>query len=132
MNIQLIDKKLLSELHSQAIGSERKRMHLDLRNTQDDNSQRMLNALEPGTNIPVNRHVDTSETVICIEGSLEWVFYEVNPNGGFKEIDRHRICPREGKYGIQVPKDMWHSVEVYEPSVIFEAKDGKYVPATEK
>ena len=76
--------------------------------------------------------MDTSETVICIEGSLEWVFYEVNPNGGFKEIDRHRICPREGKYGIQVPKDMWHSVEVYEPSVIFEAKDGKYVPATEK
>lgn len=100
----------------------------------------MLNALEPGTKLAIQRHTKSSETVVCLEGSFDEVFYEVLPTvdcGGpvhngemaldercFEEVARFRICPREGLYGIQIPKMAWHSVEVYEPSTIFEAKDG--------
>lgn len=142
MDIQLINDNLLSVLHWQARENERKRMNFDLRTTPEDTSQRMLNALEPGTHVPVHRHENTSETVICLEGCLDWVFYEELPNldaGGpvydgenaiveanFKEVARFRICPREQKYGIQIPPMTWHSIEVYEPSTIMEAKDGAY------
>ena len=142
MEIQLINANLLSVLHWKARVSERKRMNLDLRTTPGDTSQRMLNALEPGTRVPIHRHQDTSETVVCLEGCLDWVLYEELPNvdaGGpvhdgetavvescFKEVARFRVCPREQRYGIQVPPMAWHSVEVYEPSTILEAKDGAY------
>lgn len=142
MDIQLINDELLSALHVEARGSERLRQNFDLRTTAADGSQRMLNVLEPGTKVPIHRHLKTSESVVCIEGCLDWVFYEELPNmdsGGpvhdgetaadetcFKEVARFRVCPREGQYGIQVPKMMWHSIEVHEPSTIFEAKDGKY------
>ena len=133
---------MLAELHKKAKESKRKRQNFDLRNTQEDTSQRMLNAMEAGTHVPIHRHIDTSETVICLEGCLDWVFYEELPDmdsgcpihdgekaiveTGFKEVSRYRVCPREKKYGIQVPKMTWHSVEVIEPSTIFEAKDGAY------
>ena len=142
MDIQLINDELLSALHVEARGSERLRQNFDLRTTAEDGSQRMLNVLEPGTKVPIHRHLKTSESVVCIEGRLDWVFYEELPNmdsGGpvhdgetaadetcFKEVARFRVCPREGQHGIQVPKMMWHSIEVHEPSTIFEAKDGKY------
>ena len=142
MDIQLINANLLSVLHWKARESERKRMNLDLRTTESDTSQRMLNALEPGTRVPIHRHIETSETVVCLEGCLDWVFYEELPNvdaGGavhdgetatvescFKEVARFRICPKEQKYGLQIPPMAWHSVEVYEPSTIMEAKDGAY------
>ena len=102
----------------------------------------MLNALEIGTKVPIHRHLKTSETVICLEGYLDWVFYEELPNmdaGGpvhdgevaadercFVETARFRVSPREGTYGIQVPKGAWHSVVVHERSTILEAKDGAY------
>jgi len=142
MKIELINENLLSELHEKAIVSERKRMNFDLRTTPEDTSQRMLNALEPGTHVPIHRHLKTSETVVCLEGCLDWVFYEELPgvdtgepvhNGetatdetAFAEVARFRVCPHEKLYGIQVPKGAWHSIEVHEPSVIFEAKDGAY------
>ena len=142
MKIQVLDKDLLSVLHERAVASERLRMNFDLRTTAEDTSQRMLNALEPGTHVAIHRHLKTSETVICLEGCLDWVFYEELPNvdaGGpvhdgevaadenqFVEVARFRICPREQKYGIQIPLGVWHSIEVYEPSTIFEAKDGAY------
>lgn len=144
MEIQLLNKDLLIELHDKARESERLRMNFDLRTTAEDTSQRMLNALEVGTKVPIHRHLKTSETVICLEGCLEWVFYEELPNmdaGGpihdgeiaqdetnFKETARFRVCPREGTYGIQVPQSAWHSVIVHEPSTILEAKDGPYIP----
>lgn len=144
MKIQLINDNLLSDLHNQAQTSERKRRNFDLRTSQDDTSQRMLNVLEPGTKVPIHRHLKTSESVICLEGCLDWVFYEELPNmdaGGpvhvgetaadetcFKEIARFRVYPREKIYGIQVPLGAWHSIEVHEPSTIFEAKDGAYTP----
>lgn len=143
LKIQLLNKDLLSALHQKARESERLRMNFDLRTTAKDTSQRMLNALEVGTKVPIHRHLKTSETVICLEGCLDWVFYEELPNmdaGGpihngetavdetqFKEVVRFRVCPRENVYGIQVPKGVWHSIEVFKPTTIFEAKDGKYL-----
>ena len=143
MEIQLLDKDLLSALHERAVDSPRLRMNFDLRTTAEDGSQRMLNALEPGTHVSIHRHLKTAETVICLEGCLDWVFYEELPNmdaggpvhdgevaadeKGFAEVARFRICPREQKYGIQIPLGVWHSIEVYEPSTIFEAKDGAYI-----
>lgn len=142
MEIQLINDNLLSELHQKASESERLRQNFDLRTTTEDGSQRMLNVLEVGTHVPIHRHLKTSESVVCLEGCLDWVFYEELPTvdtGGkvhdgetaldetcFKEVARFRVCPREKVYGIQVPRMTWHSIEVHEPSTIFEAKDGKY------
>lgn len=73
MDIQLINENLLSGLYQKAMENERKRMNYDLRTTPEDTSQRMLNALEPGTHVPIHRHLKTSETVICIEGCLDEV-----------------------------------------------------------
>lgn len=146
MEVQLINEELLAELHRKAAGSERLRQNFDLRTTPEDGSQRMLNALEVGTRVPIHRHLKTSETVICLKGSLDWVFYDELPNpdvsgpvlngevatdeSRFKESARFRVCPREGQYGIQVPLGAWHSVVVHEPSTILEAKDGAYEPIT--
>lgn len=143
MDLQLINDLLLSVLHSKARENDWKRQNFDLRTTVEDGSQRMLNVLEPNTKVSIHRHLKTSETVICLEGCLDEVFYEELPNmdaGGpvhngevaadetcFKETARFRLCPRDGLYGIQVPKGAWHSIVVHEPSTIFEAKDGKYV-----
>lgn len=142
MEVQLIEKELLQHLHFEALTNDRRRMNYDLRTTVEDTSQRMLNALEPGTRVPIHRHLNTSETVICLEGCLDEVFYEELPGvdtGGhvhdgetatdetaFAEVARFRVCPREKLYGIQVPRGSWHSIEVHEPSTIFEAKDGAY------
>lgn len=135
MNIQLINEELLAVLQKQAKASERLRQNFDLRTTPEDTSQRMLNYLEVGTVVPIHRHEDTSETVICLKGRLDWIFYEELPNmdaGGpgreFVETLRTEICPAKGKYGIQIPQGVWHSIEVKEEACILEAKDGKYVP----
>ncbi len=136
-----INKELLDSLFEQAKVSERKRMNYDLRTSAEDTSQRMLNALLPGTVVPIHRHEDTSETVVCLKGRLEEIIYEevveysreetsrteeVVRRVSFKEVSRHLICPAEGRYGIQVPAGAWHTIHVIEPSVIFEAKDGGY------
>ena len=127
---KLIDKVFLDALWGQAEESPRLRMNYDMRNSSEDTSQRMLNALLPGTVVPIHRHETTEESVICLCGKLEEIFYEecATCEGGFKEIARYTLCPNEGKYGIQVPAGMWHSINVIEPSAIFEAKDGAYVP----
>lgn len=146
MDIIEINDNLLAALHLQAAASERKRMNYDLRTTAEDNSQRMLNALEVETKVPIHRHLETTETTVCLQGRIDVVFYDLCPNedcgGPFMgdcgtviadgmetnvfERYRVRLCPREGKYGVQIPLGAWHSVEVYEPSTIFEAKDGAY------
>ncbi len=142
MEIQLINDILLSALYVKASGSERLRQAFDLRTTIEDGSQRMLNVLQPGTHVPVHRHVKSAETNICLEGCLDVIFYEELPtveSGGpvhdgeraidetcFKETSRFRLCPREKLYGIQIPAMAWHTIEVYEASTIFESKDGVY------
>lgn len=143
MDIQVFNDDLFQALHEQAKANERKRQNFDLRNSPEDGSQRMLNALEPGAKVPIHRHTCTSETVVCLEGCLEWIIYDelpTNADGGpihdgntalveseFAEVGRYRLCPREGKYGIQVPPMTWHSIVVHEPSTIFEGKDGPYM-----
>ena len=142
MEIQLINDELLTQLRDRAKASERLRQNFDLRTTPDDGSQRMLNVLEVGTHVPIHRHTKSSETVVCLEGCFDEIFFEELPNvdtGGpvhngemaldetcFKEVARFRVCPREGTYGIQIPIMAWHTIEVYEPSTIFESKDGAY------
>ena len=125
-----INHSFLESLWDEAAKSLRRRMNWDMRNSVADTSQRMLNALLPDTQVPIHRHEETDESVICLCGRLEEIFYEECPpcEGGFKEIARYTLCPGEGKYGIQVPAGMWHTIHVIEPSAIFEAKDGAYIP----
>lgn len=129
MEIQLINDELLDALHREAEVNERKRKNFDLRTSYADTSQRMLNVLEPGTVVPIHMHADTSETVICIVGRLEEIFFEEvtdSEEQRFHEVSRVQLCPSEGKYGVQIPKGVWHTINVIEPSCIFEAKDGAY------
>ena len=136
-----IDNQLLDSLLEQAKSSPRLRQNFDLRTSTEDTSQRMLNALQPDTVVPIHRHTDTSETVICLCGRLEEIIYEevveyvreetscteeVLRKQTFKEVSRQLLCPAEGLYGVQVPKGAWHTIRVIEPSVIFEAKDGAF------
>ena len=130
-----INKELLDQLFEQAKKNPRLRQNLDLRTSSSDTSQRMLNALLPGTVVPIHRHENTTETVICLCGKLDEVIYEeidsqLSPLTGsrFREIERIHLCPAQAQYGCQVPKGAWHTVEVIESSVIFEAKDEAYKP----
>ena len=123
-----IDKLLIERLFEQAKVSPRLRMNYDLRTSSADTSQRMLNALQPGTEVPIHRHEDTAETVVCLYGRLEEMIYEEISDGTFQEVSRHLLCPSEEKYGIQIPAGAWHTIQVLEPSVIFEVKDGAFVP----
>ena len=140
------DKEFLDTLFEQAVTNSRLRQNFDLRTSSGDTSQRMLNALLPETKVPIHRHEDTIETVICLYGKLDEVIYEEivsyeNDTTGlpqsmdaqnvcrkvsYREIQRIHLNPAEAKYGCQIPKGAWHTVEVIEPSVIFEAKDGAY------
>lgn len=123
-----IDKDLLNSLTEKAKASERLRMNLDLRTSAEDGSQRMLNALEPDTVLPIHRHRFSTETVVMVRGSLEEIFY--NNNGEITEtilMQAGGECP-----ALQIPAGQWHTVKVLEPgTVIFEAKDGAYVPLSE-
>lgn len=141
-----IEKDLLDSLFAQAKENPRLRQNFDLRTSSADTSQRMLNALLPGTVVPIHRHEETTETVICLCGRLDEVIYEEVisyengmvefPQGmdgqdtsrkvSYREIQRIHLCPAQAQYGCQIPKGAWHTVEVIEPSVIFEAKDGAY------
>lgn len=146
-----MDKAFLDGLLVQAQANPRLRQHYDLRTSPADTSQRLLNALMPGTVAPIHRHEDTSETVICLCGKLDEVIYEevdallspltaeeaaafdrgmdaqeVTQEKRFREVQRIRLCPAEGQYGCQIPQGAWHTIEVMEPSVIFEAKDVAY------
>ena len=122
----IIDQNLIEDLWKQAAESPRLRQNYDLRTTAADTSQRMLNALLPGTEVPIHRHEDTSETVMCLCGRLEELIYEEQPDGTYLEVSRELLCPAEGRFGMQIPAGAWHTIRVIEPSVIFEAKDGAY------
>lgn len=104
-------------------------MNFDLRTSGADNSQRMLNALEPGTPLPVHRHRFSTETVVVVRGSLKELFY--NDRGEVTEeilLSAGGECP-----ALQIPVGRWHGVEVLETgTVIFEAKDGVYLPLSEE
>lgn len=120
----IINDELLDKVSADAEASPRLRMNMDLRNSGDDKSQRMLNVLQPGTVVPIHRHRTTSETAMIVRGKLFIVFYD--DLGA--QTERYLLDPAIGNYGVQIPKDQWHSVEVIEPSVIIEFKDGPYAP----
>ena len=120
----VITKAVLDNLTAQAKASPRLRMNLDLRNSPDDQSQRMLNAIEPGSLLPIHRHKYTSETVVCLRGRIVEEFYD----------ELERICtdaiemtPGGPNFLVNVPAGQWHTVRALESgSVLLECKDGKY------
>lgn len=117
-----INKEFLGKFFEQAVQNPRLRQSYDLRTSSDDNSQRILCALLPGTVVPIHRHPNSNENVLLLCGKLVEVVYDENG----KEIERIHLDPTIGNYGCVIPPGAWHTVEVLEPSVIYEAKNGKY------
>ena len=121
----IIDKTVLDNLTAQAKASPRLRMNMDLRNSPSDGSQRMLNAIEPGSPLPIHRHMKSSETVVCLRGHLREVFY--NEAGEVTEVID--LQPGGDCVALCIPIGQWHGVEVLESgTVILECKDGAYEP----
>ena len=117
-----INKEFLGKFFEQAVQNPHLRQSYDLRTSSDDNSQRILCALLPGTVVPIHRHPNSNENVLLLCGKLVEVVYDENG----KEIERIHLDPTIGNYGCVIPPGAWHTVEVLEPSVIYEAKNGKY------
>ena len=121
-----ITQAILYNLTEQAKASPRLRMNLDLRNSAEDQSQRMLNAIEPGSQLPIHRHQKTSETMVCLRGRLQVEFYD----------ELERICtdsfviePNGVNVAVSIPMGVWHTVHALESGTcILEMKDGKYEP----
>ena len=123
-----ITQAILDDLTAKAKESPRLRCNLDMRNSADDQSQRMLNALEPGTVMPIHRHLASSETVIIIRGRIRWLFYD--EQGRITESTE--LWSNGDVRMLNVEKGRWHSLECLESgSVLFEAKDGAYHPLEE-
>ena len=125
-----ITQGLLDSLTEQAKASPRLRMNLDLRNSLEDQSQRMLNAIEPGSPLPIHRHRHTSETVVVLRGRLVWEYYDE-----LERICTYRIelSPGGQVVALNVPAGQWHTVRALESgSVILEMKDGAYEPLGEE
>ena len=122
----IIDNTTLDELTARAQASPRLRMNLDLRNSPADGSQRMLNAIEPGTVLPIHRHPTTSETVVCLRGHFEEYFYDAD--GRLTEV----IDMTPGALLLNIPAGQWHSLKsLATGTVLLEVKDGPYVPIGE-
>ena len=124
----VIDNKILDELSAKAKENPRLRQAMDLRNSPEDLSQRMLNALEPGTVMPIHRHRASSETVVILRGKIRWIFYDEST----KETENVVLDADGDLRMLNVEKDRWHSLECLESgSVLYESKDGSYHPLEE-
>ena len=129
LNNEKITQRLLDSLTEQAKASERLRMNLDLRDSSTDGSQRMLNAIEPGSPLPIHRHKYTSETMICLRGKLQVEYYD----------ELERICfdsfildPNGFNVGVNIPMGVWHTVHALESGTcILEMKNGAYEPLSD-
>ena len=121
-----ITQALLDDLTKKAMASPRLRMNLDLRNSEGDKSQRMLNAIEPGSPLPIHRHQKSSETVVCLRGRLVEEFYDELERTCTEAIE---LSPNGPIVALNIPKGQWHTVRVLESgTVILEVKDGPYEP----
>ena len=121
--MMIIDRHILDALTARAQVSPRLRMNLDLRNSTEDQSQRMLNAIEPGTRMPVHRHRTTSETVVCFRGHFEEYFYD--EFGVLTDV----VDMRPGGTLLNIPAGRWHSLRSLESgTVLLECKDGAWTP----
>ena len=124
-----ITQAILDKLTEQAKASPRLRMNLDLRNSAEDQSQRMLNAIEPESQLPIHRHQKTSETMVCLRGKLQVEFYD----------ELERICtdsfviePGGANVAVSIPAGQWHTVHALESgTVIIEMKNGAYEPLSD-
>ena len=124
-----ITQALLDELTAKAQKSPRLRMNLDLRNSAEDKSQRMLNAIEPGSELPIHRHQKTSETMVCLRGKLRVEYYD----------ELERICsdsfviePNGTNVAVSIPAGQWHTVHALEiGTCILEMKNGSYEPLSD-
>lgn len=121
----VIDQVLLDDLSRQAQRNPRLRQNLDFRNSAEDGSQRLLNALEPGTVLPIHRHRNSSETMIVVKGALKELFYDDKGH-----VVGEWICaPNTDCIGVNIPAGQWHSLQCLESgTVLFEAKDGPWEP----
>ncbi|MDR1584942.1 MAG: WbuC family cupin fold metalloprotein [Prevotellaceae bacterium] len=123
--MQLINNALLDQVTRQAQESPRLRMNYNLHESLDDEVQRLLNALEPGTLLPIHRHKDTDETYILLRGRIRIIFYDESG----KQLETIELNPQKGQYGVNIKAGEWHTLEVLESgSVIFEIKKGPYKP----
>lgn len=121
----IIDQHALNDLTAQAKASLRLRMNYDLRNSVADGSQRMLNAIEPGSPLPIHWHRHSSETVVCLRGHLQELFYDEDG----RLTDTIDLMPNGPVVAVNIPIGQWHTVRVLESgTVIMEVKDGKYEP----
>ena len=121
-----ITQAILDQLTEQAKASPRLRMNLDLRNSAEDTSQRMLNAIEPGSQLPIHRHQKTSETVVCLRGRLVEEFYDDLERTCTERIE---LSPNGPVVALNIPAGQWHTARALESgTVILEMKNGKYEP----
>jgi len=123
--MKILDKELLDTITAQAQESPRLRMNYNLHDSLEAKAQRLFNALEPGTVLPIHRHRHTAETYILVRGKMKVEYYNQN-----KELtDTEILDPAEGKYGLHVPAGQWHTVIPLESgTMVFEVKDGPYMP----
>ena len=125
-----ITQALLDKLTAEAKASPRMRMNYDLRNSDADKSQRMLNAIEPGSPMPIHRHRHTSETVVCLRGRLVWEYYDELERQCIEAIE---LTPGGQVVALNVPAGQWHTVRAIESgSVILEMKEGPYEPLSDE
>ncbi len=125
----IIDKKLLDELTKQAKESPRLRMNFNFHQSLDEKCHRFLNAVEQGTEVPIHGHPTKDETFVILRGKVEVTTH--NDDGSI--IESIVLCPEEGRYGVNIPKGVWHTLEAIEPnSVIFECKEGPFVEHEEE
>lgn len=123
-----LDKELLDSITQKAKESPRLRMNHNLHDSLDSKVQRLFNALEPGTVLPIHRHQNTDETYILIRGKIEVLFYDDNKN----IVDRFIMGQDQESFGVHISKGTWHTIDVLESgSVIFEVKEGPYQPISE-
>ena len=113
--MKIIDTRLLDNVSAKAKASERLRANFDLRNSADDQSQRMLNALEPGTKVEIHRHPTKDESFVLLRGRVRVNTY--NDDGTV--IESVVLCPEEGLFGVDIPKNVWHNVECLESGSVF-------------
>ncbi|MCM1141916.1 MAG: WbuC family cupin fold metalloprotein [Muribaculum sp.] len=124
-----LDNTFFDSVSYEAKQSPRFRMARDMRTTNNDQSQRMLNAIEPGTELPIHRHTKSTETCIVLRGSAEEIFYDDNGN----ETERVLMKPDSDCCGVNIEVGRWHKIVSLEPgTVIFEAKDGAYEPLSQE
>ena len=125
----IIDDLLLNRVSAQAKDSPRLRMNFNFHQSLEDKCHRMLNAVEPGTEVPIHRHPTKDESFVILRGKVRSTTY--NDDGSV--IESVVLCAEDGIYGVDIPKNVWHNMESLEPnSVIFECKEGPFVPHEEE